>query len=121
MTRKAAVVMLATHFFLTLAMIAAYSVWIAPRPAPRIAVLDVAELYRLKEQQVATALVKRDATDEERTLALKRASEFGTEVTALIERLPEECTCLILARGALVGSATRLPDMTPAVRQRLKL
>ena len=121
MTRKAAALMLAINLLVTLAMIAAYSVWMAPKPAPRIAVLDVAELYRLKEQQVATALVKRDATDEERTLALKRVSAFGAEMTALLERLPEECTCLILARGALVGSATRLPDMTPAVRQRLKL
>ena len=121
MTRKAAAVMLALNLLITMALIATHSAWIAPKPLLKLAVLDLAELYRLKERQVAAALVKHDATDEERAVALKRASEFGAEVTALIERLPEECACLILARGAIVGSATHFPDMTPAVRQRLKL
>ena len=103
------------------ALIATYAIWLAPLRAPRIAVLDVTELYRLKERQIANALIKPDTSDTERTAALKRAGEFGTEITALIERLPAECGCLILARGALVGSAVDLPDMTPAVRQRLKL
>ena len=83
--------------------------------------LDVGELYRLKEAQVTTMLVKREATDEERATALKRASAFGMEMTHLIESLPTECRCLILARGALVGPANQLPDLTPEVRRRLGL
>jgi len=99
----------------------AYAVLFAPPPPPRLAVLDVAELYRLKETQVAAVIVKRDATDEERLTALKRAQAFGTEVTAMIQALPEECRCLILARGALVSHDVLLPDLTPEVRRRLGL
>ena len=87
----------------------------------RTAVLDIGELYRLKETQFATVLVKRDSTDEDRALALKRAAAFGLEVTNLIQSLPDECRCLILARGAVVGPAPLLPDLTPEVRRRLGL
>jgi hypothetical protein len=92
---------------------------LAPAAAPRLAVLDVGELYRLKETQVAKVLVKLDATHEDRALALQRASAFGLEMTNLIQSLPEECHCLILARGAVVGPAPLLPDLTPEVRRRL--
>ena len=102
------------------ALIASYGLWLAPRP-PKLAVLDVGELYRLKEAQVTAVLMKRDATDAERATALQRASTFGSEVTHLLDALPSECRCLILARGALVGSATTLSDLTPEVRRRLGL
>ena len=105
----------------TTALIGAHMLWFAPPRPPRLAVLDVGEIYRLKEAQVTTVLVKREATDEERATALKRASVFGFEMTHLLESLPAECQCLILARGALVGPASELPDLTPEVRRRLGL
>ncbi len=101
-------------------IVLAYALWFAPA-APRLAVLDVGELYRLKETQVAKVLVKLDATHEDRALALQRASAFGLEMTNLIQSLPEECHCLILTRGAVVGPAPLLPDLTPEVRRRLGL
>jgi hypothetical protein len=105
----------------TTALIGAHTLWFAPPRPPRLAVLDVGEIYRLKEAQVTTVLVKREATDEERATALKRAGAFGFEMTHLLESLPAECRCLILARGALVGPASDLPDLTPEVRRRLGL
>ena len=60
-----------------------------------------------------------DATD--RALAIERASAFGAELTLLIRTLSEECSCLILARGAIVGPPPLLPDLTPEVRRRLDL
>jgi hypothetical protein len=113
--------LLVFNVLLSAGVLAAYVQWFAPARAPALAVLDVGELYRLKETQVATVLVKRDSSDEDRTQALKRAAGFGLEVTRLIESLPEECRCLILARGAVVGPATHLPDLTPEVRRRLGL
>ena len=88
---------------------------------PALAVLDVAELYRLKELQVAAVLVKRDASDEERAGALRRAAGFGTEVSTLLQALPGECRCIVLARGAVMGSEPLLRDLTPDVRRRLGL
>ncbi len=121
MTVKGASVLIFSNALLSAAFIGAYALWFAPAKVPVLAVLDVGELYRLKETQVATVLVKRDSTDEDRVVALKRAAAFGLEVTNLIQSLPEECHCLILARGAVVGPAPLLPDLTPEVRRRLGL
>ena len=106
---------------LSVALLSVYALRFAPPAPPRLAVLDVAELYRLKESQVAAVLVKRDGTDVERMMALKRAQDFGVEVTAVLQALPAECRCLILARGAVVADPGLLPDLTAQVRQRLGL
>ena len=103
------------------AFLLVYALWLSPPPPPKLAVLDVAELYRLKETQVAALIVRRDATDEDRLAAIKRAHAFGAEVTAMIQALPEECRCLVFARGALVSNDSVLPDLTPEVRRRLGL
>ncbi len=121
MSIRTASILIVGNALLSAVLISAYAVWFAPAKVPALAVIDVAELYRLKETQVATVLVKRDSTDEDRALALKRAAAFGLEVTNLIQSLPEECRCLILARGAVVGPSPRLPDLTPEVRRRLGL
>ena len=121
MSLRAASLLLLANALINAALILVYAVWIAPPRAPRLATLDVGELYRLKETQVAAVLTKREATDEERSGALKRASAFGAEVTTLIQALPEECGCLILARGAVIGERQALPDLTAEVRRRLGL
>ena len=117
---RPALILVLLNALVAVALFGAYTAWIAPR-APRLAVLDVNELYRLKEAQVTAALIKRDATDEERATALMRASTFGAEMSRLIESLPAECQCLVFARGALVGPGHALSDLTPEVRRRLGL
>ena len=119
MTAKTALLLLLASALINVALLAAYAVWIAP--TPRLATLDVGELYRLKEAQVAAVLTKREATDEERVGALKAAGTFGAEITALIEALPQECRCLVLARGAVIAERQALPDLTGEVRHRLGL
>lgn len=121
MNARQAAALIATNAALTVALVAVYAYWLAPARATSFAVLDVGELYRLKEHQVAAVLVKRDASDEDRAAALKQAAAFGPEVTALLQALPEECRCLVLARGAVIGPAQRLPDLTPDIRRRLGL
>jgi hypothetical protein len=118
MTARLAAQIITLNAALSIAALTVYAFWIAPSRTQAFAVLDVVELYRLKEHEVAAVLVKRDASDDERAAALKRAAAFGLEVTALIQSLPEECRCLVLARGAVIGSA---PDLTPDVRRRLGL
>jgi len=118
---RTVILLITTNALLSAVVVFVYALWIAPPKAPQLAVLDIGELYRLKESQVSAVLMKRDATDEDRALALKRASAFGMEITTLLRSLPEECRCLILARGAIVGPTAHLPDLTPDVRRRLEL
>lgn len=121
MTIRTASILIVANALASAVFIGAYALWFAPQRVPVLAVLDVAELYRLKETQVAAVLVKRDSTDDDRTLALTRASAFGREMASLLQSLPGECRCVILARAAIVGPAPLLPDLTPQVRRRLGL
>ena len=121
MNLRSAVAVLALNALVTLALLTGYAYWFAPAQAPALAVLDVGELYRLKESEVTAALLKQTLSEDERAAALKRAAQFGKDVSALIESLPEECRCLVLARGAVIGAAPVLPDLTASVRQRLGL
>ena len=121
MSARTVVIVVLANVLLSAMILLVYALWFAPTAAPRLAVLDVGELYRLKETQVAKVLVKLDASEADRALALQRASAFGLELTALIQSLPDESHCLVLARGAVVGPAPLLPDLTPDVRRRLGL
>jgi hypothetical protein len=110
---------LLANALVTAALIGAYALWLAPQP--RFALLDVGELYRLKESRIAAVLVKPDSGEAQRLAALEEAAAFGDALNGLIEALPGECRCLILARGAVVGNPESLPDLTPEVRRRLGL
>jgi hypothetical protein len=121
MNVKSFVAVLIANALLSTALLIGYALLMASPQAPRFAVLDVGELYRLKESQVTAVLMKRDATEEERSSALKTAGSFGNEVTSLLQTLQDECRCLVLARGAVIGQPQALPDLTPDVRKRLGL
>ncbi len=121
MTRLDAARLVAINTVVSLAIAAGVAAWMQRTQKPTFGTLDVAELYRLKEAQVAAVLVKRDSGDAERILAIQRAAIFGAELSKLIDTLPEQCGCLVLMRGAVLGSGTQLLDLTPAVRQRLGL
>ena len=118
---RQAAILVAINLLTSAAIVAAGVFWLLPARLPAFAVLDVGELYRLKEAQVTAVLVKRDASDEDRATALRRAAAFGAEVTSLVDALPAECNCLVLARGAVMGAGARLPDLTPDARRRLGL
>ncbi len=121
MTRLDAARLIAINTVVSLALAAGVAAWMQRTQKPTFGTLDVAELYRLKEAQVAAVLVKRDSGDAERILAIQRAAVFGAELGKVIDILPEECGCLVLMRGAVLGSGAQLVDLTPAVRSRLGL
>ena len=111
-----AITLVLINVLVTVTLIVTYGLWLAPS-RPRLATLDVVELYRLKEAQVRAVLMKSGATEQERENALKQASGFGEEIARLIDLLPADCGCLVLARGALIGRAQDVPDLTPEVRR----
>ena len=121
MTRRDAARLIAINAAVSVALLAGGARWVVRPERPTFAILDIAELYRAKESQIAAVLVQHDSSAEERATAIKRATGFGTEMAALIETLPEDCSCLVLNRGAVVGASGRLPDLTSDVRRRLGL
>ena len=82
---------------------------------------DAALLIAVNSLLSLAMVVKRDTSDTERAMAIQRVAAFGGEVSKLIESLPEECGCLVLTRGAVLGSGAQLIDLTPDVRRRLGL
>ncbi len=118
---RAALILVLVNGLVSVLLLAAYALWIAAHQGPRLATLDVAELYRLKEFQVASALLKEGADEAQRTAALQRAEGFGVELGQLLQSLSRECACLILVQGAVASPSSALPDLTPDVRRKLGL
>ena len=117
----AALILALVNALLAALMILIYAHWFAPRPT-RLATLDVTELYRLKEQQVATVLMKHDVGEAERADALKHAASFGAEFSQLLQSVSQQCACLILVQGAVANSSSSATtDLTPEVRRKLGL
>lgn len=122
--RGTELILVVANMALTALMIALYAVWLAPRPS-QWATLDVAKLYQLKELQVATTLMKHDAGEAERAEALKRAANFGAELSQVLQTTSQQCACLILVQGAVatpsLPNSIAIPDLTPQVRRQLGL
>ena len=91
----------------------AYHVWFAGTAGPRLAMLDVAEIYRLKESQFSALIMKPNASEADRAQAIELARAFGTDLAAMTRSLPRECGCLVLTKAAVVGSGSDIPDLTP--------
>ena len=121
MTRWDAARVIVINALVSVTLVATATHWAIRSAKPHFAVLDIAELYRVQEAEIATALVHHATSDSERAAALKRAATFGTQVTALLESLPKECRCVLLTRSAVIGADSPLPDLTPTVRRRLGL
>lgn len=100
-------------------LIGAYHAWNSSTGPSAIAMLDVAEIYRLKESEFAALLLKPGATEADRSRAIELARSFGTELSALTERLPAECKCLVITKAAVVGGS--VTDLTPEVKRRFGL
>ncbi len=119
MNAKAILVSVLLSLANTLVIVAGYHAWNRSHAEVRIATLDVAELYRLKEREFAALLMKPGASESDRAKALELARAFGTDLAALTERLPAECDCLVLTKPAVV--AGNVPDLTPEVKRRFGL
>ena len=112
---------LAIHLATTLAAVglalAGYHRYVV-LPAQRVGVVDLAEVYRAKEQEFAR-LLARGATDEERQQAQALARRFAERLPAALDELPRDCGCLVVLKSAVAGHAGNVVDLTAQLRRKL--
>ena len=121
MSRKAMALCLLWSVVNPAALAMAYHIWGSEHARLQMATLDVAEIYRLKENQFTALVIKAGATEADRAQAIELARSFGSELSSLTQSLPRECGCLILARAAVIGAGDSIPDLTPEIKRRFGL
>ena len=114
---KALAIHLATTVAIVAVALAGYDHTVI-RPAQRIGVVDLAEVYRAKEQEFAR-LLARGATDEERQQAQALARRFAERLPTALEELPRDCGCLVVLKSALAGHAGNVIDLTAQLRRKV--
>ena len=97
--------------------IAAYDRFVV-RPSQRVGVVDVLEVYRVKEAQFAEAVAKA-TTDADRQQAMLLAREFSKRLPAALDELPVECGCLVVVKSALAGSSRHVVDLTALLKRKV--
>jgi hypothetical protein len=88
------------------------------RPAQVIGVVDVAEIYRLKEAEFA-ALMTRGNSDADRQQAMDLATSFARRLPRALEELPADCRCLVVLKSAVAGPTARTLDLTPVLKTKV--
>jgi len=88
------------------------------QPALRVGVVDLAEVYRVKEAAFARAL-SASGSDEDRLRALIQAREFAQRLPVALEELPRECRCLVILKSALAGPTPNGIDLTALLKKKV--
>ncbi|HPM67236.1 MAG TPA: hypothetical protein PLX45_13335 [Piscinibacter sp.] len=102
---------------IVLGTLAAYD-RVVVRPAQRVGVVDVGEVYRQKEAEF-TQLLTRATTDADREKAFALARSFSQRLPAALEELPRDCACLVVLKSAVAGRTPRTVDLTALLQQKL--
>lgn len=88
---------------------------------PVFGVVDLATVYREKEETFAKIIGSDKATEEERNNAIAAAQSFAKALPAVLESLSQECGCVVLMGNAVVSKTAQVHDLTPLLRARLGL
>lgn len=89
------------------------------RPALRVGVVDVGEVYRQKEAEF-TQILTRANSDSERDKAFALARSFSQRLPAALEELPRDCACLVVLKSAVAGPTPNTVDLTAQLRRKLE-
>lgn len=89
------------------------------RPARAIGVVDLAEVYRVKEDEFTRRLTAAHS-EEERQTTLQMAKTFAQRLPVALESLPAECGCLVLLKASVASPTPQTVDLTPRLRQKLE-
>jgi len=109
--------LIASSVFLSLLLIAGNNYLLAKRQ-PRYGIVDIVEIYKEKESELALVALKKGATDQDQEQMRGIAQKFGRDLQAALEQLPRDCDCILLNRGAVVAGGS-IPDYTAALKARL--
>ena len=90
-------------------------------PADRIGVIDVTEVYRLKEKEFTDLVTKAGASEIDKDKAMAGAEAFARALPQALEELPQECGCLVLLRNAIAANTPAMIDLTPALKRKVGL
>lgn len=88
------------------------------RPSQVIGVVDLAEIYRLKEAEFA-ALMTRGNSDADRQQAMDLATRFARRLPLALEELPADCRCLVVLKSALAGPTAHTLDLTALLKTKV--
>ena len=102
------------------------------RPAQRVGVVDVGEVYRQKEAEFTQILTKA-GSEGEREKAFAMARNFSRRLPLALEELPRECGCLValeelprdcgclvVLKSAVAGPTPRTVDLTAQLRRKVE-
>jgi conjugal transfer ATP-binding protein TraC len=89
------------------------------RPAQRVGVVDVGEVYRQKEAEFTQILTKA-GSEGERDKAFAMARTFSQRLPLALEELPRECGCLVVLKSAVAGPTPRTVDLTAQLRRKVE-
>lgn len=109
----------AVSAFLVVVALLAYDRMVV-RPAQTIGLVDIAQIYALKEAEFSQRL-NRSGSDEDRQQAMQLARDFAKRLPAALEELPRDCNCLVVIKAAVVGQTARTVDLTGYLKAKLEV
>ncbi len=92
---------------------------VVARPARRLAVVDVAGVFRAKQGQFQTALVKA-GSDAERERVMAAARAFGQRLPVALDEVAHQCACLLLDKSVLLGAQVEVTDLTDELTRKVE-
>jgi hypothetical protein len=102
---------------LVAAALAGYDRWVL-RPALRVGIVDVSEVYRQKEAEFTLILTKA-GSDDERQQAITMARAFSKRLPVALDDLPRDCGCLVVLKSAVAGRTPRTIDLTSHLKSKV--
>lgn len=101
--------------------LALYDHLIRKPQTPRFALLDVSEIYTQKTRLLLASATSATAADPAQQGAVAaEVDRFNAQAITVVRDISRECSCVLLARPAVVESVS-LPDYTDVARERLGL
>ena len=101
-------VVVAMSFLISAIVLASYHFWLAPKP-PQFGMLDM-DVTLKRQQQVFADLIAKGKGDA----AYDLATRTGPRINAAMQKLSEECGCIVLVNHAVISG---VPDLTARMQQ----
>lgn len=89
------------------------------KPWRQYGVVDVQEIYRLKEKQLVEIASRPGVGEAEKGRVVEAAAQFAQQFPKALDELPNDCRCLVLVRTAIAAEVPGMRDLTPLLRRKL--